>query len=121
MDHEKIEDSFSAGVDAYWCGDVPDGWDAPDAWKNPYLAGWLIASHQDNGIEFFADDGEDEDDGDFEYEFRVVIETMSEQYEYEVMATSQDEAESDALVLAWRDGLPKSESHKVTYRTTRLD
>ena len=57
---DNLEKRFNDGVNFYWFGGVPEGWDKKKAWHDPYLAGWLLASHQDNGIYFFAED-EDED------------------------------------------------------------
>lgn len=42
---------YRMGSEAYWGGQVPEGWDAKDASENPYLAGWNHAAdmeHQQN-------------------------------------------------------------------------
>lgn len=44
MDDVLVRD-FEAGVDAYWGGVLPDGWDKPKRrGKSPYLMGWWMAS-----------------------------------------------------------------------------
>lgn len=55
FDETPIE-AFEAGYNAYWAGDVPDEWESAEAWHNPYVAGWLIASHQDLGMGFYSED-----------------------------------------------------------------
>lgn len=62
MDTELIAE-FERGVNDYWSGVEPDGWREDDAWHNPYLAGWLLASHAENSMFFFAesDTNEEED------------------------------------------------------------
>lgn len=43
MDDVTVD--FEAGVDAYWGGVLPDGWDKPKRReKSPYLMGWWMAS-----------------------------------------------------------------------------
>lgn len=54
-----ILEEYSRGVNDYWSGKLPEGWDAPDANDNPYLAGWNHAAEQENGIKFFAEEYED--------------------------------------------------------------
>jgi len=53
---EDIVAAYNAGVDAYWAGECPDGWDAPDANDNPYLAGWNHAASQENRTNFFQEE-----------------------------------------------------------------
>lgn len=56
MDEELMAD-FTAGVNAYYGGEVPgEDWQAVDAWHNPFVAGWLLASHADLGIEYFSEE-----------------------------------------------------------------
>lgn len=54
-----IVEEYTRGSDDYWAGKAPDGWDAPDAMDNPYLAGWNHAAHQENRMRFFAEDDDD--------------------------------------------------------------
>lgn len=40
-----IEDEFTDGVNAYWAGEVAEGWDNPDVRNySPYIMGWYLAS-----------------------------------------------------------------------------
>jgi len=118
----EITDRFSQGVDDYYAGEVPDGWDDSEAWKNPYLAGWLLASHEDNGIEWFADDREDDENDETLHLYRVTIDAPNEQYVYEVDGDEEEDAQTNALILALKDGLSKNDARRrVTYRTERLD
>jgi len=42
---DSVEDEFSKGVNAYWGGSVPDGWESPEKRaRSPYLMGWYMAS-----------------------------------------------------------------------------
>lgn len=52
----ELVDAFMAGVESYWSGEVPDGWEEPDAWHDPRVAGWLLASHAELGLHHFNDD-----------------------------------------------------------------
>jgi hypothetical protein len=45
MDEDKVTSEFSDGVDAYWSGECPEGWDDPKRReRSPYLSGWYMAS-----------------------------------------------------------------------------
>lgn len=64
---DKLVEEFERGVDDYWSGILPEGWDAPDAMRNPYLAGWNLAADFEHQQNFFAtpdevEDGFDADD-----------------------------------------------------------
>lgn len=52
----ELVDAFSEGVELYWSGGVPDGWEADDAWHDPRTAGWLLASHAELGMHHFSSD-----------------------------------------------------------------
>lgn len=40
--------AYQEGVDAYFAGEVPEGWDHPDALHDPYLAGWNHSADMEN-------------------------------------------------------------------------
>lgn len=45
MNLDVVEDEFTAGVNAYWSGECPDGWDNLDKrTRSPFLMGWYMAS-----------------------------------------------------------------------------
>ena len=55
----SVEDEYARGVDSYWAGDIPRGWEAADwgyhaviakAARSPYIMGWYQASLADNGM-----------------------------------------------------------------------
>jgi hypothetical protein len=54
------------------------------------------------------------------HQYRVTLETLSELYEYEVDADSEEAAKSQALESAEADGF-KSGYRQVWYTVTRLD
>jgi hypothetical protein len=57
-DPEQQEDTverYTRGADDYWSGKVPEDWDGPDQYKDPYLAGWNHAAEQENRIGWFGD------------------------------------------------------------------
>lgn len=42
---DTITQEFADGVDAYWSGELPEGWnDYEVRCKSPYLTGWWMAS-----------------------------------------------------------------------------
>ena len=42
---DVITEEFQAGVNAYWSGELPDGWNSADKRAvSPYLTGWYMAS-----------------------------------------------------------------------------
>lgn len=47
---------FESGVNDYWAGLVPDGWDHARAYENPYLAGWNLAAQSENLLGFWNED-----------------------------------------------------------------
>lgn len=56
MQFEDLADEFQRGVDDYFAGEAPEGWDGPFAKQDPYLAGWNIAAECENGVGFFSED-----------------------------------------------------------------
>lgn len=45
MDEDMVIDQFNQGVEAYWAGELPDGWDnSKRRERSPYLTGWYMAS-----------------------------------------------------------------------------
>lgn len=52
-------EEFEAGINAYYAGEVPDGWDDPNRRGNsPFLMGWFMESEVDNyGPDRFTRDG----------------------------------------------------------------
>lgn len=47
-----IVEEFTEGSDAYWSGEVPNGWDnAKKRMKSPFLMGWYLESQADNGMD----------------------------------------------------------------------
>lgn len=68
---DTVEDEFSKGVNAYWAGGCPEGWDKKKRReRSPYLMGWYMASMWETQVGFITDeDGDplqldDEDYGD---------------------------------------------------------
>jgi len=49
---------YQEGADLYWSGGIPDDWDGPDKYRNPFLAGWNHAAEEENQIEWFAEENE---------------------------------------------------------------
>ena len=50
MDADTLIEEYQNGIDAYWAGDVPDGWQDPDlVSRSPFLSGWYQASIIDTG------------------------------------------------------------------------
>lgn len=67
---EDVTERFKDGVDAYWSGEPgPDGWDTPEGWRDPFVAGWNLAADSEHQQHFYRepepdDEDEDEDEED---------------------------------------------------------
>jgi len=59
MSDDVVVAAFEAGVDLYWSGGEPEGWrdengkTRPEAWQNPFLAGWLHSAEWENRMNFY--------------------------------------------------------------------
>ena len=43
--NDTVTEEFTQGVDAYWGGEVPEGWQSQSTREqSPYLMGWYMAS-----------------------------------------------------------------------------
>lgn len=52
MPFDTIAEAFEAGVDAYYAGEVPKGWDKKSRrMTDPFLMGWYLESQADNGLD----------------------------------------------------------------------
>lgn len=65
--YDRFVDEFNAGVDAYWGGELPDGWNSPETRaQSPYLTGWYMASLWETQPGFLLDmDGYPLQEGDW--------------------------------------------------------
>lgn len=53
-----LSEEFERGVDDYWAGKAPTGWDGPEGKSDPYLLGWNMAAEQENQIGWFSENEE---------------------------------------------------------------
>lgn len=57
MELDTVEDEFSRGVNAYWSGMCPEGWDdVKRRARSPYLMGWYMASMWEVEVGFITDE-----------------------------------------------------------------
>ena len=58
--NDTVQEEFTEGVEAYWSGELPEGWDDYSVRsKSPFLVGWYMASMWENMPGYLTDrDGE---------------------------------------------------------------
>lgn len=57
---DTVTKEFTDGVDAYWAGEVPDGWEDPNRRnQSPYLMGWFMSAQWETAPGWLTDEDGD--------------------------------------------------------------